>query len=251
MMKRIHRTWNDFWGPLLMVRFHEDNPKRWDLRRSKAEWLFENLNLKAGAHILDLGCGDGILDICLAELGAVVIGVDRLSSVLNLARAEEGASSVDFREADLRSYVINEAAYDLVLLLEVVGLMGKEDDLRLISKIQGGLRKGGKLLIDCPREPTDQSKSWTQEFPDGVLKVADSYDVESRMQHIDVQFNTADGDVLDLWDPYDPSRGPHSGVMRYLYSSDELRSMLCDAGFQVKELKHFSSREHYLIEATA
>jgi SAM-dependent methyltransferase len=234
-----------------MVRFHQDNPKKWDLRRSKAKWLFENMGLQGGAHVLDLGCGDGILDICLAELGAVVTGVDRLSSVLNHARGEEGASSVDFVEADLKSFSIPKAAYDLVLLLEVVGLMSRADDNSLISKIQGGLRKGGKLLIDCPCEPTGQQKSWTREFPDGVLKVTDSYDVKSRMQHIDVEFSTADGEVVDLCDPYDPSRAPHSGVMRYLYSSQELGSMLCDAGFRVKELEHFSSREHYLLEATA
>lgn len=250
-MKRSHRTWNDFWGPLLMVRFHEGNPKKWDLRRSKAEWLFENIDLRRGAHVLDLGCGDGILDICLAELGAVVTGVDRLSSVLNHARKEEGASSVDFVEADLQSLSIPEVTYDLVLLLEVAGLMSRADDNRLISRAHGGLRKGGKLLIDCPCEPTERQESWTREFPDGVLEVTHSYDVESRMQHIDVEFSTSDGEVLDLWDPYDPSRAPHSGVMRYLYSSQELGSMLCDAGFRVKELEHFSSREHYLLEATA
>ena len=86
MTQQVQRkTWEQFWGPLLLCRFHEGNPERWSKREARADWLFRALDLMPGARILDLGCGDGILDICLARLGGQVTDDGDVAADLLLA----------------------------------------------------------------------------------------------------------------------------------------------------------------------
>jgi SAM-dependent methyltransferase len=247
----IHKTWNEFWGPLLMIQFHEGNPELWSVRRSKAEWIYNTLRLPGEARVLDLGCGDGMLDICLAELGATVRGVDRLTSVLDQARTQAGPHPVEFIEADLRKISLPAKSFDAVLLLEVVGLMNREEDSRLIARAYAWLRPGGQLLVDCPCEPAVLQDQWTREFPDGRLRVSHSYHPTCRIQRIEPTFRRPDGVTFDLLDPYDPSRGSEPGVSRYLYPVDELRRMLSGAGFTVQQIPHPAGDTHYMLKARA
>ena len=82
---------------------------------------------------------------------------------------------------------------------------------------------------------------------DGVLRVTVTYDAESRIQHIDVRFDASDGRTFDLVDPYDRTRAPHSGVMRYLYPIAELDSLLADSGFVVEEIPH-ETESYYMLK---
>jgi 2-polyprenyl-3-methyl-5-hydroxy-6-metoxy-1,4-benzoquinol methylase len=82
-----------------------------------------------------LGCGDGLLDICLARKGACVIGADRISSVLEAAAAEPDAELVDFRSGDIRKMEFARSLFDLLLMLELIGLMSRADDLALFQSV--------------------------------------------------------------------------------------------------------------------
>ena len=80
--RSVQRTWDEFWAERLVLRFHAYNPQRWAARRERAQWLFGLLQLTHGSRIVDLGCGDGILDICLYQLGARVTAVGRTASLI-------------------------------------------------------------------------------------------------------------------------------------------------------------------------
>jgi len=58
-MATVHETWDSFWGPLLLLRFHADNPERWSVRETRAKDLWTLLDLSEGDRVVDLGCGDG------------------------------------------------------------------------------------------------------------------------------------------------------------------------------------------------
>jgi len=49
--------------------------------------VFDLLDPKPGEHVLDLGCGDGVLTAKIAERGATVIGVDSSAAQIEAARA--------------------------------------------------------------------------------------------------------------------------------------------------------------------
>jgi Methyltransferase domain len=55
---------------------------------------------------LDVGCGAGVLSVCLAERGADVTGIDMFPEAIAMARAlaEKRATKVDFVTGDLFEY---------------------------------------------------------------------------------------------------------------------------------------------------
>lgn len=72
----------------------------------------------AGATVLDLGCGSGPYSCRLAELGAIVTGLDLSQSMIALAqeRARRLNVQVDFRVADIRKPLpFDDGRFDLVL----------------------------------------------------------------------------------------------------------------------------------------
>lgn len=84
-----NKTWNEFWGEFLQVTFHEGHPDLWPSRQKKALWAQKHFQLPDGSKILDLGCGDGKLDICFSQMGFDVTAVDRNKKVLQIAQATD------------------------------------------------------------------------------------------------------------------------------------------------------------------
>jgi SAM-dependent methyltransferase len=239
------KSWDEFWGTLLLLRCHQDNPARWTKRQERAAGIFETLALRSGCRILDLGCGDGVLDICLARLGARITAVDRISTVLDAARQEPDAGLVEFVLGDLRDLDFPPASYDVVLMLELVGLMSTKDDGRLISNAGRWLVDGGFLIVDCPLSPEKREGQSRQELSGGILEYRWTYDPSSRLQHIEPRFETVGEEVIVLHDPYDSSKPDHMGVLRYLYPKAKLRGILEGQGFRVRELDSLTRKGFY------
>jgi SAM-dependent methyltransferase len=255
MTKTIRKTWNEFWGALLMVRCHQDNPQRWSKREERADWIFRALPLCSTPRILDLGCGDGILDICLARLGAKVTAVDRIRSVLATAEKESKSKDdeesesgkIDFVLGDLREVTFPSASFDAVLMLELVGLMSKGDDAKLIHSASRWITQGGLLVVDCPLAPEATEGQSRREFDDGLLEYRWTYDSTSRLQHIVPTYHAKTGELIELYDPYDRAKAAHLGVLRYLYPRAELRNLLNQSGFRVREVESHGREGCFLL----
>jgi SAM-dependent methyltransferase len=194
-----------------------------------------------------MGCGDGILDICLARLGAQVTAVDRIGPVLEAAVKEVQTEKVEFIAGDLRNTVFEPGSFDLVLMLELVGLMSKADDASLIRKAAEWLGDSGQIVVDCPIAPGVREGQSQQELDHGTLQYRWTYDAASRLQHIVPAFRMKTGETIELHDPYDSSRPDHRGVLRYLYPRAELRSMLKDGQFRVREIRQPWRSDSYLL----
>jgi ribosomal protein L11 methyltransferase len=72
--------------------------------------------LRAGASVLDYGCGSGILAITAAKLGAgAVVGVDIDPQALEVARANSGANGVHASYTDSHGLSQRATTFDVVL----------------------------------------------------------------------------------------------------------------------------------------
>lgn len=209
----------------------------WRVNEGRADWL-ESLGLEAGSRILDLGCGNGYLDIVLGRRGHQVIGVDRVGSVIAAARALVDEESVEFIASDLREAHFDEDQFDLVAMFGVAGLMSVADDRALIERCAGWLKEGGVLYLDCDLELAE-TQSTRVEHELGSIEWNWTSDPETRTNMLTPELHRNDGTTVVLRDPIDESRGDHTGLHRYIYPIEELTETVESAGFDVEPVGHF------------
>ena len=122
---------------------------------NEVDFLIEELRLKPGATVLDVGCGTGRHSIELARLGYMVTGVDLSSGML--AEAKKSASkakvSVTWVHTNAASMPIDQE-YDAVICLceGAFGLLGQGDDaleqpLAILRGVAKALRPGARCLF--------------------------------------------------------------------------------------------------------
>jgi 2-polyprenyl-6-hydroxyphenyl methylase/3-demethylubiquinone-9 3-methyltransferase len=145
---RFSSQWWDARGP--MAALHKFNPVRLAFIRDRAAGHFHRdvsrLDSLAGLHILDIGCGGGILAEPLARLGAAVVGVDPSESNIAVARGHAAQSelAVDYRNSSAEALAAAGEEFDVVLAMEVVEHV---TDLSLFIDAAAALVKSGGLLI--------------------------------------------------------------------------------------------------------
>jgi SAM-dependent methyltransferase len=79
--------------------------------------LVQHAGVKAGTHVLDVGCGTGVVAITAARMGARASAIDLSPQLLERARenARIAEVDIDFREADAEELPFGDAQFDAVL----------------------------------------------------------------------------------------------------------------------------------------
>lgn len=241
-----HKTFDEFWAKFLQITFHLNNPDRWASRKRKAEWCLKNLDFPGSFDLIDLGCGDGLLDIWLSRCGIQVTAIDRNQSVIEHAIGEDDTRTVHFISKDLREIEFPSEKFEAALFLETSGLLPKSDEVALFRKIFSWLKPGGKVIVDAPAFVED-SNSWSAQFPEGEVTCRSSFEHEKRLQRIEFNFVTSDGESFEL---IDPIRDSEKGISRYLYPKDELAEILKLAGFALTEIPHYYGDNYFSLLGT-
>lgn len=118
----------------------------------REEWRNELVaRLAPGAHVLELGCGNGDDARALARQGFRVTGVDLV------ARAE----GVDVLEADFLELELPPSSFDAVASFYVFNHVPRERLPGLLAKIRRWLVPGGLLLAAFG---TGDTEAWTGEW---------------------------------------------------------------------------------------
>ena len=238
-MKTINKTWNEFWGKFIMVDARKNIPDREKKIQKKADWIWANGMLSGHPKILDLGCGPGVIDICLAKMGANIVAIDWIESIIKIAKEEARGESVEFITDDIRKVSYPDNSFDCILIIETVGSMSKEDDLDIITKSFHWLKKNGRLIIDCPDPGRAEKKhSRTEEYEEGVLKMESSFNDSNSIQTIVPSLITKKNETIKLYDPISMVKGEYYGFKRYLYNKEELKNILTGIGYSVNEIPH-------------
>lgn len=132
-----HRWWdpNSEFKPL-----HDINPLRLD-------WIDDAIGL-SGKHILDVGCGGGLLSEGMAARGAIVTGIDLSEKPLGIARLHllESGQKVDYRKISAEQLATEmPGAFDAVTCLEM--LEHVPDPASVVASCARLVKPGGQVFL--------------------------------------------------------------------------------------------------------
>ncbi len=130
-----------FWDPNGEFRpLHLLNPVR-------ARFIAERAPL-AGARVLDVGCGGGLLCEALARAGASVTGIDLAPGMIEVARlhASDQPLEIDYRVASAESLAETAAgSFDIVTSMEM--LEHVPDPHQMTATLAQLVRPGGQVFL--------------------------------------------------------------------------------------------------------
>ncbi len=135
--EQAHRWW-DPQGPSRAL--HELNPER-------LAFVRERMPL-AGARVLDLGCGGGILAEALAAAGADVLGIDAADEQIEIAKlhALESGARVQYRHVDAEQLAAElPGSFDAICCMEMLEHVAEPD--RVLAACATLLKPGGHLFL--------------------------------------------------------------------------------------------------------
>jgi len=117
----------------------------------EASFAAQALDLKAGARILDLCCGQGRHSVILARRGFQVTGIDLNSAYLEMVQQSARAADVELTTigADMRRIPFENHFDAIVNMYSSFGYLESEaEDLKVLKSAAKAIRPGGRLMLD-------------------------------------------------------------------------------------------------------
>jgi ubiquinone/menaquinone biosynthesis C-methylase UbiE len=113
---------------------------RFDINFARTMWVYDNV--RRGASVLDLGCGEGLLAL-LKRKDVYLAGVDLSPDLLGMAR-RNGYDVASLGE--LTELPFEDASFDYVVSLDVLGHVDFADKDAVLAEIKRVLRPDGVTL---------------------------------------------------------------------------------------------------------
>jgi cyclopropane fatty-acyl-phospholipid synthase-like methyltransferase len=153
---------------------------RFDMRFARTMWVYDNV--RAGATLLDMGCGAGMLAL-LKRKGVTLAGVD-LSPDCALASRRNG---YDFTcAASLTRLPFADDSFDYVASLDVLGHVGFGEKDAVLAEVRRVLRPEGVTLhgIECTDRRAQKSyEEMTEEELRRFVSVDGHVGLEEEQEH--------------------------------------------------------------------
>jgi len=143
--------------------------------RQEIEFISGALDLKPGAAVLDLACGQGRHAIGMARLGYQMTGVDFNARYLESAATQAHTAGVDVQwmVGDMRAFQMQDAFDGAYSFFTSFGYFSDPENERVIANIVRSLRPSGRFLLDMANRDWilthPQQRTWTQQKDGGLL----------------------------------------------------------------------------------
>ena len=200
------------------------------------DFLEKTFDVKPGARLLDVPCGNGRHSIELARRGYRVTGIDLSDELLAAARAGLDA---DWRFGDMRKLELESSAFDGAFCFgNSFGYLDHEGVEAFLSALAVALKPGARLVIETGVAaesilPTLVQKRWHR-LGDLMILSENRYDAAASRLDIDYTF-VREGTV---------ETRPTSS---YVFTVAEIGRMLGQAGFGVVALNGGMAGEPYAV----
>lgn len=114
------------------------------INSARLEFIKEHTDLK-GKHLLDVGCGGGILSESLQKEGAVVTGIDAAKEVIEVAKnhALREGLSIQYHATPLEDYPLE--MFDVITCMEMLEHVPHPE--MIILECSKRLKEGGYLFL--------------------------------------------------------------------------------------------------------
>lgn len=212
---------DEYWRVWTWVMF---SPRRLAMAPEEVDRVIALLNLKPGAHVLDLCCGIGRHSLELARRGFVVTGVDRTEYYLDIARkaTQKTGVSIELVQEDMRVFERPDSFDAAINLFTSFGYFeDPEDDRRVVANVYRSLKPGGSFLIDVMGKEVLASvfreRDWREEDGNIILeerKVSDNW-----------------GRIENRWILFKDGKRYENRLSLRLYSATELKALMKSCGF--------------------
>lgn len=115
--------------------------------RLERQLILELVGDVSGCTLLDVGCGDGELAVELWKRGAIVMGIDASSAMIDAAkaRAKEYHADITFQMATAEDLPFPPEQFDVVTAITILCFVN--DAAPVFREIARVLRPGGRLVI--------------------------------------------------------------------------------------------------------
>ena len=134
--------------PLTMLRYSQ-----WKRRRVSKEYLFRIIGPLVGKKVLDVGCGDGLLSVQMANLGADVVGIDISPESIEVSRRRAEIDGVSekakFVCGPIEAATILGAQFDLVVGIAILHHVIADLET-LVPRLVSFAKPGGQIAFVEP-----------------------------------------------------------------------------------------------------
>lgn len=120
--------------------------------KRRAKRIVEQLELKNGDKILDLGCGDGYYSYLLSRfsLKIKVTGIDNHVAAIESAKRQVRKKNVQFIIGNAEKLPFPKNSFDKIIMSEVIEHVS--DDIKVLKEARRVLKEDGILILTTPNK---------------------------------------------------------------------------------------------------
>ena len=175
----FYQLWLDPSMTYSSARFQETKNSLESAQHNKYKALADMMDLKAGHHVLEIGCGwGGFAEFAASEIGCKVTGLTISNEQLDFAQQRMINKGInDHVELRFQDYRDVSEKYDRVVSIEMFEAVGEKYWPTYFDKVHHCLKKGGKAGLQIITIDNEKFKSYRKKtdfiqkyiFPGGML----------------------------------------------------------------------------------